>query len=115
LRLVIFVFILQSIPDKEIGDTMSKTTRNDVKQLAEKIEVLARDVQSKLDTDGDFLSAANELVRNNMTFVFCLGELHALKQVGTKKTVKATTVSKPSSSATWHNVRDSRGRFARKV
>lgn len=95
---------------------MSNTTRNDVKQLAATIEVLAKDVQSKLDSNGDFLSAANELVRNNLTFVFTLGEFYALQQVGSTKTVTATTVSNPSgTTASWHNVRDSRGRFARKI
>jgi hypothetical protein len=95
---------------------MSNTTRNDVKQLAQQIETLAKEVQSKLDTGGDFLSTANELVRNNVTFVFALGEVYALEQVGTKKTVRATTVSNPSgTSRNYHNVRDSRGRFSSKV
>lgn len=94
---------------------MSNTTRNDVKQLAEKIEVLAKEVQSKLDNNGDFLTTANELVRNNLTFVFTLGEFYALQQVGTNKTVKATPVSNPNGTSNWHNVRDSRGRFAKKI
>lgn len=91
---------------------MSNTTRNDVKQLAATIEALARDVQAKLDSNGDFLTAANELTRNNLTFVFTLGEFYALQTAG-GKTFQATPVSNPN--GTWHNVRDSRGRFARKV
>lgn len=87
---------------------MSNTTRNDVKQLAEKIEVLAKEVQSKLDSNGDFLATANELVRNNVTFVFALGEVYALEQVGGGKRVKATTLG-------YHNLRDSRGRFTKKI
>jgi hypothetical protein len=94
---------------------MSNTTRNDVKQLAATIEVLAKEVQSKLDSNGDFLATANELVRNNLTFVFTLGEFYALQQVGTNKTVTAKTVSNPSKTANWHNVRDSLGRFAKKI
>lgn len=95
---------------------MSNTTRSDVKQLAANIEALARDVQSKLDNNGDFLGAANELVRNNLTFVFTLGEFYALQSAGTNsKTVQAKPVSNPSGTANWHNVRDSRGRFAPKV
>jgi hypothetical protein len=94
---------------------MSNTTRNDVKQLAANIENLAKEVQSKLDTNGDFLATANELVRNNLTFVFTLGEFYALQQIGTNKTVKATPISNPSGTAVWHNVRDSRGRFAKKI
>lgn len=95
---------------------MSKTTtRNDVKQLAQQIEILARDVQSKLDNNGDFLDAANELVRNQLTFVFTLGEFYALEQTGTSKTVAGTVVSNPSGTPRYHNLRDSRGRFTRKV
>lgn len=88
---------------------MSNTTRNDVKQLAEKIEVLAKEVQSKLDSNGDFLATANELVRNNVTFVFALGEVYALEQVGGGKKVKAVKVGN------YHNLRDSRGRFTKKI
>jgi hypothetical protein len=89
----------------------TQTTRNDVKQLAQQIETLAKEVQSQLDKGGDFLSTANELVRNNVTFVFALGEVYALEQVGStpKKTVRATKVSNPN----YHNVRDSHGRFMR--
>jgi len=94
---------------------MSNTTRNDVKQLAANIENLAKEVQSKLDSNGDFLTTANELVRNNLTFVFTLGEFYALQQIGTNKSVRATPVSNPSGISGWHNVRDSRGRFSKKI
>lgn len=94
---------------------MSNTTRNDVKQLAANIETLAKEVQSKLDSNGDFLTTANELVRNNLTFVFTLGEFYALQQIGTNKSVRATPVSNPSGTPGWHNVRDSRGRFSKKI
>jgi len=90
------------------------TTRNDVMQLVEKIEVLAKDVRTKLSTNEDILSVANELVRNNMTFVFTLGEYYGQQPTHYKK-VKATVVRNPSSTANWHNVRDNRGRFAKKV
>ncbi len=93
---------------------MSNTTRNDVKQLAQKIEALAKEVQSKVDANDDFLVAANELTRNNLTFVFTLGEYYALN--GSTKTVQATPVSNPNGTVIrYHNVRDSRGRFAPKV
>lgn len=95
---------------------MSTSTRNDVKQIAQQIENLAKEVQSKLDNGGDFLSTANELVRNNVTFVFALGEVYAIEQSGAKKAVKAKTVSNPSgTSRNYHNKRDTRGRFAPKV
>ena len=91
----------------------TRTTRNDVKQLAQQIETLAKEVQNKLDNGGDFLSAANELVRNNVTFVFTLGEVYALEQVGstTKKTVRGARVASPNPN--YHNVRDSHGRFTK--
>lgn len=93
---------------------MSNTNRNDVRQLAKQIETLAQEVQSKLDVNGDFLTVANELVRNNVTFVFALGEVHALEQAGMAKKVMATTVSNPNhTSRNYHNVRDSHGRFSK--
>ena len=89
---------------------MNTTTRNDVKQLASTIEALAKQFRDNLDNNGDFLSTANELVRNSQTFVFALGEVYALEQVGsTGKTVKATKVSNQS----YYNVRDTKGRFTR--
>lgn len=89
---------------------MNTTTRNDVKQIAANIEALAKQFQSNVDSNGDFLGTANELVRNSQTFVFALGEVFALEQVGAAgKTVKATKVSNPN----YHNVRDSKGRFTR--
>lgn len=93
----------------------TKATRNDVKQFAEKIEALAKEVQVKLDNGGDFLSVANELVRNNSTFVFTIGEVYALEQAGVSKPVKAKVVSNVGGTTgvkhNYHNVRDSRGRF----
>lgn len=96
----------------------TKATRNDVKQFAEKIEALAKEVQVKLDNGGDFLSVANELVRNNSTFVFTIGEVYALEQSGAVKAVKAKVVSnvnKTGSHKNYHNVRDAHGRFTSKV
>jgi hypothetical protein len=90
---------------------MNTTTRSDVKQLAATIEQLSREVQSKLDTNGDFLGTANELVRNNLTFVFALGEVYALEQIGSAgKPVKAKVVN-----SNYHNLRDNLGRFAKKI
>lgn len=90
---------------------MNTTTRSDVKQIAANIEALAKQFQSNVDSNGDFLGTANELVRNSQTFVFALGEVYALEQQGTGKTVKATTVK--AGNANYYNVRDSKGRFTR--
>lgn len=90
---------------------MYNVSRNDVKQLAAQIEVLSKDLQSKLDTGSDYIPTANELVRNTQTMVFALGEVYAIEQSG--KLVKAKRVSNPNSTKVY--LRDSRGRFASKV
>lgn len=91
-------------------------TRNDVKQLAEKIELLAKEVQNQLVAGADCLMLANELVRNNSTFVFALGEMYALEQLGGKKVkakvVKAAKVVNPNATPKVFK-RDTLGRFAK--
>ncbi len=90
-------------------------TRNDIKQYAEKIEALAKEVQSKLDSGADYIPAANELMRNSTTLVFTIGEVYAIEQSsGTTKKVKATTVKAGNVNRNYHNVRDAGGRFTRK-
>jgi hypothetical protein len=98
---------------------MNTTNRNDVKQLASVIENLARQVQEKADNGGDLIALSEELVRNNVSFIFTIGEVFALERAGlVGKTVTATTVSNPNQTVrnygNHHNVRDSRGRFTRK-
>ena len=90
----------------------TKATRNDVRQFAEKIEALAKEIQVKLDNGQEFLTVANELVRNNSTFIFTIGEVYALEQTGTDKSVKAKVVTS-GVKHNYHNVRDSRGRFSK--
>jgi hypothetical protein len=85
---------------------------NDVKVLAAKIENLARDVQKQVDSETDFLPVANELVRNNLTFVFTLGEFYALQQSKNKKNNGALATA---GNKTYYNVRDLRGRFVKSV
>ncbi len=98
---------------------MYSATRNDVKKYAAQIEALAKEVQSKIDSNSDFMNQANELVRNSNTFVFALGEVFALEQTAlnvkptTQTTVQATVVK--AGNKNYHNVRDSYGRFASKV
>jgi hypothetical protein len=95
---------------------MNTTTRNDVKQLAQQIENLAREVQSKVDAGGDLITLSEELVRNNIAFIFTIGEVFALERADGGKTVTARTVSNPNNtSRNYHNLRDSNGRFTRKV
>ena len=105
--------------------------RNDVRELVQKIESLAKEIQLKLTGDNDILTLSNELVRKNATFVFSLGELYALEQLKThapssndtassfKPTGKTKiTVVSPSSlidKKNYYNIRDSYGRFSIKV
>ena len=103
------------------------TKRDDVKQLAVKIENLAKEVQKKLFSGEDVLAVSNELVRNNATFVFTLGELYAIEQYGLTNTAPASSDKKPATIVSnpnntkpatyyhkYHNVRDSYGRFSTK-
>lgn len=90
-------------------------TRNEVKQLARTLETLAQQIQTKLDTGDNIMPLANELARNSSTFVFTLGGLYLL-ETNTGKTVTAKTVSRsPRNHSNFYNVRDSLGRFTRKV
>jgi len=99
---------------------MISSTRNDVKQLAAQIEVLAKRVQETLDGKGDFLAAANELVRNSTTMVFALGEVYAMENaklsVATKAKAKSSVAKKVYTQKPGRvYYRDQRGRFASKV
>jgi hypothetical protein len=100
---------------------MNNASRNDVKKLAGVIENLARQLQDKVDTGADLFSLSEELVRNNVTFTYVIGEVIALERAGViGKTVTATTVSNPNKTtatrnySNHHNMRDARGRFIRK-
>lgn len=98
---------------------MHNTTRNEVKQLAQTLESLAHEIQVRLEVGDGILDIANELARNSSTFVFTLGSMYALDELGniTISTKKKSRLTTPSISVhpNFHNVRDSRGRFARKV
>ena len=97
---------------------MKISTKNDIKQLAVTIESLAKLVQNKIDSGDDVLSSANELVRNNLTLVFALGEVSAAEQLASGKTVKIIKNSSNSKSHNYQNyyrVRDNNtGRFVSK-
>lgn len=94
-------------------------SRNDVKQLTQQIENLAKQVTVKLDAGEPFLPLANELVRNTSTLTFVLGEVYAVEQLGNSKKMSAKTVqysSKSNTSNYRHNKRDSStGRFLPRV
>lgn len=87
---------------------MYTTSKNDVKKLAQQIENLAKDIVMKVDQNLDILASANELVRCNATFVFTLGEVHALENMSKSNT---SSVAAKVKSQNYHNMRDSRGRF----
>lgn len=97
---------------------MNNASRSDVRQLASVIENLARQVQEKADNGGDLFNLSEELVRNNVTFTFVIGEVIALERAGVAGApVKATTVTKsgkPRNYSNNHNVRGAGGRFVPK-
>lgn len=89
---------------------MYSATKNDIKNFAQKIESLAKEVVNRVDNNGDILTAANDLVRSSSTFVFVLGEVHAVEQL-TKDNVKSDKKVCSSKIHNYHNLRDSFGRF----
>jgi len=98
---------------------MNSTSRDDIRQLAEEIETLSKQVQTTLSSGGNVLGLANELARKNITFVFSLGELYAnelSKKPSAKPVarVKATTVSNPNNTSRKY-ARDTLGRFSNKT
>lgn len=92
-----------------MANSTVERTRTALKQLAQQIENLAKQVQNKLAIPGaDILGVANELVRNSSTFVFSLGQLHA------QSPKRNATVVSNHNGTKWHNHRDSLGRFAKR-
>lgn len=87
-------------------------SKKDVKDLASQVETLAKEVQNRIDNGADYYLVANELIGRTTTFVFAMGEVYAVEQVGTGKTAQAKVVRKGNPN--YHNVRDSRGRFTKK-
>jgi uncharacterized protein YoxC len=97
---------------------MQNSTRNEVKQLAKTMESLAHEIQVLLDSGANILGVANELARNSSTFVFTLGGMYALDELGStssKVAAKGGSAVKPQHTSRYHNVRDSLGRFTRKI
>lgn len=95
----------------------NKVVRTELDKLAGQIETLARTVRQKLSGNEVVVDVANELIKNSVSFTFHLGQLYGLEVpvnqpvASSAKSVKV--VSQGNSQARYHNVRDSRGRFAR--
>jgi hypothetical protein len=91
---------------------INSNIRNEAKKLAQTIETLAKEVQVQLDGGNDPIMVANEMVRNNSTFVFVLGELYAMEQQG--KQVKNRAPRDPNAPPrNYHSKRDRIGRFTK--
>lgn len=90
---------------------MTISNRSDVKQLATQIESLSRDLQTELDTHGELLVTANELIRKANTLVFALGEVFATESKLSQTTTSAIPVVVARQR---YNVRDALGRFTKK-
>lgn len=98
----------------------NKVVRTELDKLAGQIETLARTVRQKLSGNEVVVDVANELIKNSVSFTFHLGQLYGLEVpvnqpvASSAKSVKSVkVVSQGNSQARYHNVRDSRGRFAR--
>lgn len=92
--------------------------RNDISKYAQQIETLAKEIQVRAQNGDSLLVVGNELVRNNISFIFALGELYAEERLAVSpttqvklKSVKVVKAGNPN----YHNVRDSSGRFAPRV
>lgn len=93
---------------------MTNNIRQEAKQLAQQIETLAKEVQVRLDSGNDPMTAASEMVRNSSTFVFVLGEMYGMEMRG--KQVKNRAPRDPNfPPRNYHNVRDIVGRFTKNV
>lgn len=88
------------------------TVRSELKKILSHIETLAHEAHTRLTAGNPILDVANELVKNSVTLTFSLGSLYATEKQAASQTVNVVK-RKPQSN--WHNVRDSRGRFASKV
>ena len=96
-----------------------------VKDLVSNIERLAKEMQLKIDLNQSILLEANELVAKSSTFVFALGEVYALQNVGLlnnaatnssrSSSVRPTTLVKMGrgNSGSKYDKRDCCGRFCK--
>jgi len=85
-----------------MSKSSTKTIRKEVKQLAETIESLAKEVAKSLSDGGDPMLQANELVRKSNTFIFALGEMYALQKS-----------HRSGANNTRYSVRNNRGQFSK--
>lgn len=87
-------------------------TKDNIKSFAKKIEQLAKDLQSKIDSGDDYLPIARELTKDQITLVFTLGEVYALEK--TVNVVKVNKAKSGTNSLGYYNFRDKFGRFCKK-
>jgi hypothetical protein len=86
---------------------------SEVKQFTKIMESLAHEIQVKLEAGDNIMLLASELARNTMIFTFFLGEMYAMKHGDTSCKAKSRVVN--TTLRNYYNVRDSLGRFTRKV
>ncbi len=94
---------------------MNNLTRNEVKQLATQISILAKQVADKLENQealNAVILTANELVKNTSTFTFTLGSLYQEASVDTTSTPVANKPKVKYNKFNYYNKRDSKGRFS---
>lgn len=86
-------------------------TKDNIKSFAKKIEQLAKDLQSKIDSGDDYLPIARELTKDQITLVFTLGEVYALEKTNMVKVNK----NYDNKSLNYYNFRDKFGKFCKKM
>lgn len=90
-------------------------TKESLKKTAKEIEELATQLQQAVDNGGDVFTVSNELAKKNITLVFVVGELSAIKDNTPVKSFQRKTkiVSNPNNTVVTRTyVRDTFGRFA---
>jgi len=84
----------------------------EIKNLASELEVLAKEIKSRIDNGTDILVPVSEMVTNQARLIFALGEHSSLVQTPVKKS-KTTRVVKSGNYLNNYKVRDNRGRYTR--
>lgn len=90
-------------------------TKESLKKTAKEIEELAVQLQKNIDAGLDTFLTVNELAKKNITLVFVVGELSAVKDNTPVKSFQRKTkiVSNPNNTVVTRTyVRDTFGRFA---
>lgn len=79
-----------------MNNTNTVDMKSDVKKLAKKIESLASQVESSVDSTDKLLPLTSEMVRTCMTLIFTVGEVSGAEFEAKKKNLTVNIVSNPN-------------------